>query len=83
MKLEGAATCAFFALFRASLDKANKESTVAIDWFADVTVFNSVDFNTSVVLAQDQKQGKAVGDHSVDTSSGSTRTSYSLVCVEE
>lgn len=71
-----------FKFFSASLTKNDGESTVSINWFADVTVFNSVDFNTAVTLADGQKQGVSVGDNTVYTSSGGTRTSFSLTCVE-
>lgn len=71
-----------FKFFDASLTKLNGEKTVAIDWFADVTVFNSVDFRTSVVLSNGDKDGQSAGEHTLYTSSGSTTTSYSLSCVE-
>jgi hypothetical protein len=71
-----------FKFFSASLQKNNGESTVAINWFADVTVFNSVDFNTSVILADGQKSGKVAGNNTVYTSSGSTTTNFSLSAVE-
>ena len=72
-----------FKFLTASLQKENGDKTIAVNWFADVTVFNSVDFNTSVVLGDGQKRGKVVGDNTVYTSNGSTKTTFSLVCVEE
>ena len=72
-----------FKYFTASLQKNDGENTVAINWFADVTVFNSVDFNTSVILTNGNKSGKVAGDHTLYTSSGSTTTTFSLVCVED
>jgi len=70
-----------FKFFNASLQKENGDKTVAINWFADVTVFNSVDFDTSVTLSDGQKSGKATGRHTLYTSTSSTTTTYSLVCV--
>ena len=74
--------CMRFKFFTASLQKEDGDKTVAINWFADVTVFNSVDFDTSVTLTGGQKSGKTAGRNSVYTSSGSTTTQYSLACVE-
>lgn len=71
-----------FKFFNASLQKDNGDKTVAINWFADVTVFNSVDFDTSVTLSDGQKSGKATGRHTLYTSTSSTTTTYSLACVE-
>lgn len=71
-----------FKFFTASLQKVDGEKTVSINWFADVTVFNSVDFNTSVTLADGQKSGKVAGDHALYTSGGSTVTRFTLECVE-
>ena len=67
----------------ASLQKDGGEKTVSVDWFADVTVFNSVEFSTAVTLEGGDKRGKAVGNHAVFTSTGSTRTVYTLKCVED
>jgi hypothetical protein len=67
----------------ASLASGDGEKTVSVDWFADVTVFNTVDLRTSVTLEDGDKRGKAVGDNTVFTSSGSTRTLYTLTCVED
>ncbi len=72
-----------FKFFDASLTKQNGESTVSVDWFADVTVFNSVDFTSSVVLGKGQKIGKTVGTHTMYAGSTSTRTSFALVCEEQ
>ena len=71
-----------FKFFNASLQKSDGECSVGINWFADVTVFNSVDFNTSVMLADGQKSGKVAGDNTVYTSNGSTTTRFSLSAVE-
>ncbi|MFO0954206.1 MAG: hypothetical protein U0835_24225 [Isosphaeraceae bacterium] len=72
-----------FKFFDAFLQKNNGESTVSADWFADVTVFNSVDFQTSVTLEDGAKRGKSTGSHTLFTSGGSTTTTYSLVCAEQ
>ncbi len=48
----------------------------------DVTVFNSIDFNTSVILANGNKSDKVAGDHTLYTSNGYTTTTFSLVCAE-
>lgn len=71
-----------FKFFDASLQKIDGDKIVAIDWFADVTVFNSVDFTTSVILEDGDKSGKAVSSHTLYTSTGSTTTTYALTCVE-
>lgn len=71
-----------FKFFSASLQKANGELTIDANWFADVTVFNSVDLTTSVVLMDGQKTGKSVGSTTVYTSNGATTTTFSLTCTE-
>ncbi len=72
-----------FKFFNASLVRSNGDSTIEIDWYADVTVFNSVDIATSVILADGQKQGRSAGEHTLYTSTNSTTTRYSLSCVEK
>ncbi len=69
-----------FKFFNAGMSKANGESIVTVDWFADVTVFNAVDFNSTVVLSGNQKVGKTIGEHTFYTSGSATRTKFSLVC---
>ena len=71
-----------FKYFTASLEKIDGESKVSVNWFADVSVFNSVDFNTSVTLANGQKSGKVAGDHTLYTSNSRTTTNFSLACIE-
>lgn len=71
-----------FKFFTATLQTNNGDNTVAINWFADVTVFNSVDFNTSVILANGDKSGQVAGNNTVYTSNGSTTTTFTLSCVE-
>lgn len=72
-----------FKFFTAAMTKVDGDKTVDINWFADVTVFNSVDFDTSVTLSDGQKSGKSAGRHTLYTSSGATTTTYSLTCVED
>src|SRR3954465_476086 len=72
-----------FKFLDASFEKDGGERTVSVDWFADVTVFNSVEFSTAVTLEGGNKSGKAVGDHTFFTSNGSTRTTYTLRCAED
>ena len=72
-----------FKFFTASLEKINGESKVSVNWFADVSVFDSVEFNTSVSLENGQKSGKVAGDHTLFTSNNkATTTVFSLSCVE-
>ena len=72
-----------FKFFTASLEKINGESKISVNWYADVSVFDSVDFNTSVILANGQKSGKVAGDHTLYTSNNkATTTDFSLSCVE-
>ena len=71
-----------FKFFDASSQKTNGENQISISWFADVTVFNSVDLNTSVILGNGQKSGVSTGNNTVYTSSGSTKTIYTLNCTE-
>jgi hypothetical protein len=72
-----------FKYFTASLEKINGESKISVNWYADVSVFDSVDFNTSVTLANGQKSGKVAGDHTLYTSNNkATTTHFSLSCVE-
>lgn len=68
--------------FTAALQTDKGESSVAINWFADVTVFNTVDLNTSVLIAKGNKSGQASGNNTVYTSNGSTRTTFTLSCLE-
>ena len=67
--------------FDASLTRLNGEWTLAVDWFADTTVFNSVDVATSAIIPNGQKTGKNVGTHDFWTTGSHTQTSYSIVCV--
>lgn len=71
-----------FKFFTALMTKVDGDKTIDVNWFADVTVFNSVDFDTSVTLSDGQKTGKSAGRHTLYTSSGATTTTYSLTCSE-
>lgn len=71
-----------FKFFDAFLEKVDGANTISINWYADVTVFNSVDFDTSVVLANGQKSGTSSGRHTFYTSGSSTTTYFTLTCVE-
>ena len=71
-----------FKFFTATMTKVDGEKKVAINWFADVTVFNSVDLDTAVSLEDGQKSGKATGRHTLYVSGGSTTTTYTLSCRE-
>jgi hypothetical protein len=71
-----------FKFFTANMTKVDGEKNIAINWFADVTVFNSVDLDTAVSLADGQKTGKATGRHTLYVSGGSTTTTYTLSCNE-
>ena len=71
-----------FKFFDASLSKENGDSTISINWYADVTVFNSVDFDTLIVLSDGQKSGRSTGRHTFYTSGSSTTTYFTLTCVE-
>ena len=58
------------------------DRTVTADWFADISVFDSVDLQTSVTLEGGDKRGKSVGQHTLFISNGSETTTYSLMVVE-
>lgn len=71
-----------FKFLTATMTKVDGEKSIAINWYADVTVFNSVDLDTSVSLTDGQKNGKATGRHTLYVSGGSTTTTYTLTCTE-
>lgn len=71
-----------FKFFDARFDKVNGEKTVSGDWFADVTVFNSVEVSTAVTLEDGDKRGKSSASHTLYTSGGSTTTTFTLSVVE-
>ena len=71
-----------FKFFNADMSTSNGDSTITMYWFADVTVFNSVDVGTTVNLGRGRKDNTSSGTHILYTSTGSTRTSFSLTCFE-
>lgn len=70
-----------FKFFDADMSTTNGVSTINMYWFADVTVFNSVEVSTTVSLGRGRKDDTSSGTHILYTSTGSTRTSFSLSCV--
>ena len=71
-----------FKFFDAALTRTNGESVVAINWFADISVFNSVDLTTAVKLSKGQKTNESSGSHTYYFSGGSNTTTYTLVGVK-
>ena len=71
-----------FKFFNAAVQKLDGDVTLAINWFADVSVFNSVDFDTEVTLSNGQKSGVSTGRHTLYLSSSSITTTYRLSCKE-
>ncbi len=72
-----------FKFFDAALTRTNGDSVVAIRWFADVSVFNSVDFASSLKIANGQKTGEAGGEYTFGYSGGYSTTTFSLVGVRD
>lgn len=73
-------TATRFKFFDAALSKVNNDWVMSIDWFADTTVFNSVDFRTDVILPNGQKSSLSSGSHTFFNSTSSTKTTFSIVC---
>ena len=71
-----------FKFFDATFAQVDGEKIVSASWFADVTVFNSVEFDTVVSLEDGAKRGRSTGQHTLFTSTSSTTTRYTLTCVE-
>lgn len=71
-----------FKFLTVTSTKVDGETTIAMNWYADVTVFNSVDLDTSVLLEGGVKKGRSTGRHTLYVSGGSTTTIYTLTCVE-
>lgn len=67
-----------FKFFNATLQEAGGAATVAIDWFADVSVFNSADFSTALTLIKGQKQGDISASHTFSSTPGHSTTTYTL-----
>lgn len=74
-------TATRFKFFDASLTKVNGEWIMAVDWFADTTVFNSVELRTAVTIPNGQKTAKTAGTHTFTNSTTNSETGYSIVCV--
>jgi hypothetical protein len=70
-----------FKEFSATLTQVGADSMVSINWFADVSTFNSVDLDTVVVIPVNQKQGTAAGRHRFSSSPGHDTTTYTLTAV--
>jgi hypothetical protein len=70
-----------FKEFSATLTQVGSDSMVSINWFADVSTFNSVDLDTAVVIPDKQKQGTAAGRHRFSSSPGHDTTTYTLTAV--
>ncbi len=71
-----------FEFLDASMVKNNGDKTVSVAWFADTSVFNSVDFATEVALEDGDKSGRSTGSSTAYVSSTSIRTSWTLTCTE-
>lgn len=72
-----------FKFFDATLTRNNGETIVAISWFADVSVFNSVDLATAIKLSKGQKTGESSAEHTYGFSGGFNTTTYTLVGVRD
>ena len=64
--------------FRASLEVVGGQATVFANWFADVSVFNSADFSTALVLVKGQKDGETSASHTFSSTPGHSTTTYTL-----
>lgn len=71
-----------FRFFDASLSRANGEWTLAADWDADTSVFNTVVVRTGAVITGGQKVGKTGGIHDFYTTGQHVQTTYSIVITE-
>ncbi|MBI1325769.1 hypothetical protein GC170_21620 [bacterium] len=71
-----------FEFLDASMVKSSGDKTVSLAWFADTSVFNSVDFATEVLLEDGDKSGRSTGSSTAYVSSTSIRTSWTLTCTE-
>ncbi len=73
-------TATRFRFMDAALTRANGEWVMQVAWSADTSVFNAVDLNTSVSIANGQKSNKSEGRHAFFTTGQSVTTTYSIVC---
>ena len=64
--------------FGASLQNVRDQAIISVDWFADVSVFNSADFRTALTLVKGQNDGEISASHTFSTSSGHSTTTYTL-----
>lgn len=71
-----------FKFMDATMQTIDGDSTINVDWFADVSVFNSVDVSTSVTLGKGRNVNQTQGQHTFYTSGLSVRTTYFLECSE-
>ncbi len=71
-----------FKFMDATMQTIDGDSTINVDWFADVSVFNSVDVSTSVTLGKGRNVNQSQGRHTFYTSGFSVRTTYFLECSE-
>lgn len=71
-------TATRFKEFSASLTQVAGEQIVSINFFEDVSVFDSIDFSTSLTLVKGQKQGSISADHTFSSTPGHGTTSYVL-----
>ena len=73
-----------FKLFTASMQQGQDKAVVKITYFNDVSTFNSVEFNTQMVLVNGQSTESTSGAQTFSTSSeplsGHYSTSYQLSC---
>ncbi|MEZ6059550.1 MAG: hypothetical protein R3C19_04230 [Planctomycetaceae bacterium] len=67
-----------FKEFSASLQRVNGEIVVAVDWFADISTFNAVDFSTALVLGNGRNSGEIAATHKFYSTPGLTTTRYIL-----
>ncbi|MCA9187579.1 MAG: hypothetical protein R3E01_29300 [Pirellulaceae bacterium] len=65
-------------IFRASASQIGRDAVLSVDWFADVSTFDSADFSTELTLLRNQAQGLTSASHTYSTSSGHARTSYTI-----
>ena len=70
-----------FKEFSATLTQVGNDTMVSVNWFADVSTFNSVDLDTAVIIPQNQKNGTAAGRHRFSSTPGHDSTTYTLTAV--
>ncbi len=62
-------TATRFKFMTANLERIGGETIVSVNWFSDVSVSNSTDFNATLVMANNQKQGRTSASNTYSTSS--------------